>query len=279
MKIRKITSLTALLSFILVFVTSIILFLVPPGRIAYWTDWRFLGLNKTQWGDIHINLGILFTLSVLLHIYYNWKPIVTYLKNRQKELKLFTPEFNIAVAVTFITALGTFFTVPPFSSVLDFNTALKDAAAVKYGEPPFGHAELSPLKMLVKKTGGNLEEILVRLKKEGIEVSSPDQVFLDIARINRMTPKQLFAFIKPEKTFAAVVMPESPTPGTGNLTLAQFCEQYGLNTGFIIKGLEKEGVGVPRDAPLKSIAEKNNLNPFELYARIRALSVNPNRQQ
>mgnify|MGYP000181594178 CR=1 FL=1 len=40
MKIRKIASLTALLSFVVVIVTSIVLYIVPQGRIAYWADWR-----------------------------------------------------------------------------------------------------------------------------------------------------------------------------------------------------------------------------------------------
>lgn len=66
MSMRKITSLTATLSFVLTVVTSIILYIVPHGRVAYWSDWRMWGLNKTQWGDIHINMGLLFLLSLCL---------------------------------------------------------------------------------------------------------------------------------------------------------------------------------------------------------------------
>ena len=36
MKLRKITSLTAGLTFIAMVVTSVILYIVPQGRIAYW---------------------------------------------------------------------------------------------------------------------------------------------------------------------------------------------------------------------------------------------------
>jgi len=79
MKLRKITSLTMFLSFLLLIVTSIVLYVVPHGRIAYWSDWRFMGLTKTLWGDVHINLGVLFLVSGLLHLYYNWKPMVTYM--------------------------------------------------------------------------------------------------------------------------------------------------------------------------------------------------------
>ena len=71
MNIRKISSLTATLSFILMLPTAIILYIVPQGRIAYWADWHLWGLTKTQWGAIHINLGLLFLITLSLHIYYN----------------------------------------------------------------------------------------------------------------------------------------------------------------------------------------------------------------
>ena len=80
-KIKRITSLTAFLSFFVVLLTSIVLYIVPQGRIAYWADWRLWSLSKGQWGDVHINVGCLFLLALSLHIYYNWKPIVLYLKN------------------------------------------------------------------------------------------------------------------------------------------------------------------------------------------------------
>lgn len=49
MKIRKIASLTAFLAFIFMVLTSMILYVVPPGRVAFWVDWRLWGL--THKGD------------------------------------------------------------------------------------------------------------------------------------------------------------------------------------------------------------------------------------
>ena len=87
MKMRKITSLTALVSFLLLILNSVVLYIVPHGRVAYWSDWHLWGLNKTEWGNQHIIIGILFLLALFLHIYYNWKPIVSYLKNKARQLK------------------------------------------------------------------------------------------------------------------------------------------------------------------------------------------------
>ena len=94
MTLRKMTSLTALLSFVGMVVTSLVLYIVPHGRVAYWADWTLLGLDKTRWGDLHINLGLLFLLALGLHIYYNWKAIVAYLKNKARQVRIFTPDFN-----------------------------------------------------------------------------------------------------------------------------------------------------------------------------------------
>lgn len=88
MKIRRITALMAFLSFLVMVFTSIILYIEPQGRVAYWANWSLFGLTKPQWDSIHINVGFLFLASLFLHIYYNWKVIVAYLKNKAKELKI-----------------------------------------------------------------------------------------------------------------------------------------------------------------------------------------------
>jgi hypothetical protein len=110
-KIRKITSLTAALAFILMVLTSIILYIVPQGRVAYWADWRLWGWTKTDWGNIHINLGLLFLIALFLHIYYNWKPLMSYLKDKAKQMKVLTPEFNVALAITVASIVGTYLLV------------------------------------------------------------------------------------------------------------------------------------------------------------------------
>ena len=131
MQIRKIVSLFAALSFIIMALTSFILYIVPQGRIAYWANWHLLGLTKEQWGNIHINTGILFLIALGFHIYYNWKLIISYLKDKAKNLKVFTKELNIALLLTLLVILGTHFGIPPFSSILAISENIKEIAAEK----------------------------------------------------------------------------------------------------------------------------------------------------
>ena len=100
MSLRKITSLTLGFSFLILALTGIILYFVPQGRIAYWADWRLWNLSKTQWTNIHINLALLSVVAGILHTYYNWRSIMLYLKNKAKQLKVFTLNFNIALLIS-----------------------------------------------------------------------------------------------------------------------------------------------------------------------------------
>ena len=197
MNIRKITSLTMLISFVLCILTSVILYIVPHGRIAYWSGWRLWGLDKTQWTNLHINLGVLFLIAGFLHIYYNWKPINAYLKNKSKQMKVFTIDFNIALIITLIVAIGTYLQIPPMSTIINIGESIKDSATDKYGEPPYGHAELSSLKLFTKKLDIDLSKSMKLLRQADIQFEDETQTIIEIAKANNLTPKQLYEIIKP----------------------------------------------------------------------------------
>jgi len=73
---RGLTSLFTTAGFFVMSVTGIAAYIVPQGRIAYWTDWHFLGLSKVQWGNIHIISSLLFIVAGSFHIWFNWKPLL-----------------------------------------------------------------------------------------------------------------------------------------------------------------------------------------------------------
>ncbi|MDH5411123.1 MAG: DUF4405 domain-containing protein, partial [Alphaproteobacteria bacterium] len=54
-------------------VTGLILFVMPPGRVAYWTNWALMGLEKSDWTAVHIVFSLLFVLAGLIHLFFNWK--------------------------------------------------------------------------------------------------------------------------------------------------------------------------------------------------------------
>jgi len=277
---RKIISLTALLSFAITVLTSIVLYIVPQGRVAYWADWRLWNLSKEQWVAIHINIGFLFILTLLLHIYYNWKPIVLYLKNKSKQIIIFTKEFNVALFLIFIFAIGTYIEIPPFSTIIKVSNNFQESAAKKYGEPPYGHAELSSIKKFANKMNIDLKLGINLLQKAGYRINNERQTLKEIAKDNNVSPQQIYLVMSPAANKSSVfardsqILPENPAPGTGNLTLADFCHQYNLNINMIIRSLKDINIASNADMTIKTVGETNNMSPTDVYQHIKTIVNN-----
>lgn len=269
MNIRRVVSLTLLISLVPLVFTSVILYIVPEGRVAYWSDWKMLGLSKSQWGDIHINLGWLFVAAGLFHLYLNWKPVLTYMKSKAKELKVFTLEFNTGLILTLFFIIGTLMGIPPLSTILDFGTSFKEAAAIKYGEPPYGHAERSSLKTLARRTGLDLAQIQTELSAAGLVYEGVEQSVLDVAKNNQLTPKEVWDVMQKavpaEEAGEKKPFPDAPFPGFGLQNLQQICSSYGLDLGVIGLALEEKGISVDVTQSLKDMASANNMDPNSLF--------------
>ena len=69
--LRRFTSLCIGFSFLIMSYTGIILFLAPKGRVANWTNWQLLGLDKTHYTHLHVTFMVLFLVGMIFHIYLN----------------------------------------------------------------------------------------------------------------------------------------------------------------------------------------------------------------
>ena len=138
--------------------TGITLYIAPHGRVAYWTNWELFGWSKDQFAQIHTTFMLLFVAATLLHIYYNWKPLISYMKNHLRQFVFFTKEMLVAKLISFLFLFGTLFEIPPFSSFLEFGDTIKESWTEKSEEPPYGHAEESTLKDFSQKTGYDLSK-------------------------------------------------------------------------------------------------------------------------
>ncbi|MFZ5775255.1 MAG: DUF4405 domain-containing protein [Thermodesulfobacteriota bacterium] len=273
MTLRKTTALTALLAFLLEMLTSVILYIVPAGRVAYWADWRLWGLTKTQWGNLHVNLGVLLLLAISLHIWLNWTPIIAYLQNRARSFRFFSADCNAAILLCLLFGLGTSFELPPFSSIVSLGEAIKEQAAREYGEPPYGHAELSSLRTFSKKVEIDLGQAMTRLREAGITVTSPEQTVADLARANRRSPKEIHRIMQPAaQAGAGKPLPLDPPPGFGKRPLADICHEYALNSKIILRGLTDRQLKATEAMTIKEIAAANNTSPMEIFELLREVA-------
>ena len=248
--------------------------------MAYWADWKLWGLTKTDWGNIHINLGLLFLIALFVHIYDNWKPLINYLKDKSKAIKVFTPEFNAALIITVIFVLGTYLMLPPFIWVMSLNDHFKDSGAMKYGEPPYGHAELSSLKTFAKKLNLDLAKSMELFHQAGYTVEDSSVTLQNIGKQYGVPPQQIYDAIKhativsSQTSVGKSIIPDSPPPGTGNLTLSDFCTQFNLNSKMVLRELKKQGIEASAELTLKQIAEENRKSPIDLYKMLKTITKN-----
>lgn len=272
MNMRKITSMTMLLSLIVLIINSIVLYVVPEGRVAYWADWRFLGLTKEDWGAQHTTVGFLFVFAGLLHLYYNWNPILAYMKNKARQIKVFTGPFNVALAITVIFVVGTYFHIPPMSTILEISGHFKNAASEKYGEPPYGHAESSSLAMFTKREGLDLETSLVLLKSAGFQFGDEKDTIKEIAATNEVSPQVIYEAIKPATIQAAapapgepIPFPDAPQAGWGKKILADVCAEYDLDVNEIVAAFAARNIDANADMAIKDIAAGAEMEPMQLF--------------
>jgi hypothetical protein len=278
---------TMLVSLVVLLVNSIILYIVPEGRVAYWADWHLGGLTKTEWGDQHVTVGVLFLVASVLHIVFNWSAIKAYMKNKARELRVFTGSFNVAVIITLLVAVGTYYEVPPMSSIIALGGSIKDDGSKKYGEPPYGHAELSSLQLFAKKEQLDADKAIVLMKEKGLQVESSKEILKDIARNNSLTPQQVYEIIKPAKLVSETVkvegdgtvtsavdnFPDHPRPGFGKRSLTEVCVELGLNQEMIVAGLNAMGLKCDSSMTIKDISGENGREPMEIFEAIRSLVV------
>lgn len=286
MNMRKITSMILLTSLFVLTVNSVVLYIVPEGRIAYWSNWAFLGLTRQEWVDQHLTVGVLFLVAGVLHISYNWTSILAYLKNKARELKVFTPSFSIGVLVTLAVAAGTYLHLPPMRTLINISSAIKDSGARKYGIPPYGRAELSSLKEFARKERLDQDKSLELLKAAGVQVESAGESLKAIAAKNDLSPQQVYEIIKPAKIATtersqggtaarsgSVPLPDNPPPGFGRKTLAEACRELGVEAPAIVEGLQRQGITAAPGMSIKEIAEGAGKEPREIYEVMRQSQV------
>ncbi len=272
---RKITSLTLAIAGLIELITSVVLYILPAGRVAFWSNYQLLGLSKTEWGNIHITVGVLFVVMGAIHIYFNWRPITAYIKNSAKEFTIFTKSFNIALLLSLYVSIGTLYSLPPMNYIISLGEYFTTAANEKYGEPPYGHAELSSLKMFCRRMNIDLGKSLELLKQAGVAVKGAGQSIAEISKDNKRTPQQLYNIIKMAEviqTGNGSKFPDSPAPGFGQKSIKDICQMYNLPLDEVLARLREAGFTVEPDDTIKKVGSNNNSNPMVIFEKIKDLA-------
>ena len=254
---RGLTSLTVTGAFLVLATTGVILYCTPQGRVANWTGWTFLGLEKEEWAAIHTTASILFVVSSLFHVYFNWRLLLNYIiLKRRLHLKR---ELAGAFAIVIVVAAGTVLNIPPFSTIVAVNNQIKLYWERLHIQAPYPHAEDSTLRDFCDRTGLSPDAIAKQLGAAGVHVKDPNtETIRDLAFAHDMKPMELFS------KMPAGSKTQGSGSGLGRYTVRILCEESGIPLENALETLRREGFDARADSTLKSLAEQSGRSPMQI---------------
>jgi hypothetical protein len=113
------------ISFFMLLISGVILYIGPSGRGPGAIVWLIIGLTKPEWQNQHIIFGFTFSLFALFHLFFiNWKAFFSYLKSKTKEGLERPAELLVISVLSVIFGVGTYYKIQPFSVILEFGKSV-----------------------------------------------------------------------------------------------------------------------------------------------------------
>ncbi|SNR86993.1 DUF4405 domain-containing protein [Desulfurobacterium atlanticum] len=266
---KKYISLLLLYSFIVETITGIVLYVMPHGSTAYWINWAFLGLDKTQWDDLHIIFGFLLIFFGIWHTVLNWNSIICYIKSK-KDVFISKP-FAISTALSALLCAGTVMGIPPFKKVIEIGNDFKAMWAKGELKPPAPHAEMYPLIKIAELLEIPPTRAAGFLNYKGIKVVSLYQNLKEIADMNSVRPVDIYKTlveISPKGPVQIASSCPELADNIGEETISSLAKKLNMSEEEIIRKLSLVGIKANRDHTLKQIAINYNTAPSVILSII-----------
>jgi hypothetical protein len=260
-------SFSLFLSFLVIFISGLILYVAPAGRVSNWVNWKLFGFTKEQWQAMHTLFSYTFVVLSILHLFtYNWKTFWYYIKTKTKAGLNKKRELYTSILLFVLIFGGTYFEIPPFSSTMDLGAYLKESWEDKKDVAPIPHAELLTLEELSKQIEGvDLSQMENRLKNNHIKYENTEQTLSEIAKVNNLAPIEIYKIV----TKSASEIEGKAGGGIGRKTISDFATENGKNTDSLLVILKNAGYEAKADQTLKEIADEYDIKPYDLYELIK----------
>lgn len=265
---RSFLSLYMTWSGLIVATSGVILYIAPAGRIANWTRIPILGLEKYQWQALHTIFTFLLLIAAGFHIWYNWKPLMAYLKTRIQQKIRLRKELWLSIFATLLFFSFILLEVPPFTTVLDFGESLKDGWATEQNEPPVPHAEDMSIEKLSEVLKKPPSELLTALDAHGIKAQK-EEIVKEIAEQYGATPSDLFEKMKLQKQSSS--QQNLQGKGYGRMTLEELCPLLNLDIEEALQRLQDAGILAQKNVTIKTLASEYDKMPVDLVNIISAM--------
>ena len=263
-------------SFILETVSGVILYIVPPGRVANWTNWKLWGLTKHQWAATHTILGYVFLIFALFHIYLNWKAIKNYLKRKVKAVPKIRKEFTVSLLLTVLFTVATLLSIPPFGTIMDFGEKLKNSWENNQNQPFAPHAELLTFNKFLEEIDISTEKAFKILKDNGIMIKDQNMLIKDIAEHNKISPAKFYSILESalstedtEKVRKITSKKSFSGRGYGWKTIEDIAHELNIPINYFLNILKSKGIDAKKEDVIRNIATKYNKKAVEIVEMLR----------
>ncbi|KHK02495.1 DUF4405 domain-containing protein [Desulfovibrio sp. TomC] len=273
---KKIVTLVLFFSIFFMFLTALVMFIVPPARVASWADWNFLGLSRQAWEGAHLAMGLLFLAAGVAHLLLHIDELLDHLRDDEGIVVVFTKPFLIGLALTIGVFVAALAGAPPVGQLVALSGHIKERTVETYGEPPYSLAERSTLADFARRMGMETDKALALLRLRNIKAESADLTLAQIARQNRVAPGGVFEALKMVMEPSGGTtpgLPKDPPPGLGRRKLSDICEEYGLDMAQALSRLTGAGYKAQPAWTLTETAQANNILPITVYEALRAEKI------
>lgn len=257
---RSVISFYIIISFIVMSISGIILYFAPPGRVAFWSEWTFIALTKEQWQSVHTIFTFIFVFAIAFHIYFNWKVIISYLKTKMDEGMKRRNELILASVFSVMVLVLTIANIAPFSAVMVFGEDLSESWSDENSEPPIPHAELLSLTEFAEVIDVEKDQIISKLKSNGLKVPSDTLTVKELAEINNITPQNVYEFVQSENNKVTLV----EGSGYGKKSIEQISKDLNIELDVVMANLKEKGINAAPDDKIRDLARENDISPIEL---------------
>jgi hypothetical protein len=285
---RAMVSTLMALTFLALAVSGILLFVAPPGRVANWTDWRILGLTKHMWGGLHIWFATLFLGLTAVHLYFNFRPLMSYLRKRRGQASKIRLEWVSSTVVALVLFVGTSAAVPPFVSYLEWQETIKNSWEKPTERAPIPHAEELTLRELAGYAKIDPATALARLGAAGLENLTAASITADVAEANGISAQDIYDLLDPvhanegrnamgtgrdhgdEHGAESSRSGGGAGGGMGWKTLVAFCALEDIPLATAMERLEAAGITAEKTQTLRDIAQNSGYeHPYEILEILR----------
>lgn len=194
-RMRALISVFTFISFVILLLTGAELYVAPHDHAIDWLSWTFLGMDQDIFTELHIIFGLLFLVTSLVHIGYNFKPLLNYFKKPGSGMNFFT-EVMVASILSFLIIIGTLAGLPGPANILELGERVQESWTASYPEAPIPNTESLTIRQLALLLEVDAATLIARLHELNINDANEQSVIEVIAEEYDIAPYKIYTAIK-----------------------------------------------------------------------------------